>query len=94
MNSKKLQHIEGIDGLQASYGGGDYNACVWEAEWDEYDEDGDIADVVYGYEIVYFRSNFGVAFERKNVRAEDLETEMRKIQPDLRKWRKAEYGEI
>jgi hypothetical protein len=75
---KKLQQIDGTDGLATTYGGGDYTVTVWD------DMDG-------GFELVFCRSSTSIPHERIAVSPGGLETEMRKWQPDLRRWRKVEY---
>jgi len=80
MLTKKLQQISETTGLQARYGGGDYTVTVWE------DTDG-------GYELVFCKSNTDIPHDRENISEENLESEMRKYQSDLRQWRKVEYGE-
>lgn len=78
--NKKLQQVSGRVGLEALYGGGDYTVTVWE------DPDG-------GYELIFCKSTTDIAHARESVSAESLEAEMRKYQPDLRKWRKVIYGD-
>lgn len=83
--TKKLQQIESGTGLQATYHNGDYTVSVWYHEAD--------LDSSAGYELVFCKSTTDIAHSRDFVPAEKLESEMRKYQPDLRKWHKIEYGE-
>ena len=76
--SKKLQQIEGWNGLRANYGGGDYTVTIWD------DMDG-------GYDMYLCRSNTNIPHQKINATADELEAKMREFQPDLRKWRKVEY---
>lgn len=84
---KKIQNIEGTTGLEATYANGSYTVTVWETELDE------SHDFAQGYELIFCKSNTYIAHLREYVTAENLETEMRKYQPDIRKWRKVEYSE-
>lgn len=79
----QLAQIEGTDGLQATYGGGDYTVTAWAVEGDYDRED--------GYELVFTRSNTDIAHERQFVTAENLEMEMAKYQPDFSKWHPVEF---
>jgi hypothetical protein len=82
----KIETINGFTGLEAFYGGGDYTVTVWEnTAWER--EDGE------EYELVFCKSNTDIAHSREYVSAENLESEMRKYQSDLRRWRKVEYSE-
>jgi len=78
--TKKLQQISETTGLQARYGGGDYTVTAW-------------ADDEGGYDLIFCKSNTDIAHARESLSADQLESEMRKYQPDLRRWRKVEYGE-
>lgn len=78
---KKINQISEVDGLQATYGGGDYTVTVFENM-----EEG-------GYDFVFCRSNTDIAHERAyRDTLEGAETYMRDFQRDLRKWRKVQYG--
>ena len=83
MNSKRLQQISESDGLQATYGGGDYTVTVWANESFENGED---------YEMVFTRMDTDIPHQRKFVSTANLESEMRAWQSDLRKWRKVEFN--
>jgi hypothetical protein len=77
---KKLQWINDYVGLEAFYGGGDYTVTVWKnTDWER--EGGE------EYEMIFCRSNTDIAHSREYVSAENIETEMRKYQKDLRRWK-------
>lgn len=77
----KLHQIVGHEGLEATYGNGDYTVSVWK---DVYDG---------GYALVFTRSDSFIAFERDHVTVDELEAAMRRWQPDLRRWRKVTIDE-
>jgi len=78
---KKIDWIDGAEGLQADWGNGDYTITIW--------QDIDSED---GYDVVFCRANTDLAHRREQWRRLELVDKMRGYQSDLRRWRKVKYN--
>jgi hypothetical protein len=78
--TKKLQTIEENIGLEATYASGSYTVTVWD------NMDGE-------YKMIFTRRGTDIPHSRETVSPANLESEMRKYQSDLRRWRKVDYDQ-
>jgi hypothetical protein len=76
-----IKSVSEVDGMQATYGGGDYTITVWD-------------DMEGGYDLVFTRSNTDIAHSREHAdTADEAIARMKEFNADPEAWYSVEYGE-
>jgi hypothetical protein len=76
----QIYKVEGQDGIETTYGGGDYTLTVWD-------------DMEGNYDLIFTRSNTDIAHHRECGLIRDVAiARMLEFQPDPDKWYPVQFG--